>query len=332
VETRRPTTRVGADLTRALCRVRPCGRSPPCGRGVCARGQSFHVARGGLHIAHAKYTNFRTDPKLTSTYNSTEFGVPNPSESKQPPKYAWLGATGAASEITFSGTITDGGGSYIPQIARSLETFQVTPPGAYPNGSGPGAPYTTGLSAEQISLGNDLAAGAPAREAERQKALEEEAKRKLAEEDPKCALIIEVGKTESSTHREWVYARGWGFCSNELLPRYTELEVCLIGEDLETIVPVPAYDVGCSYDGSGYDPYTGKEEGSRVTELYAHEHTPCSGGVAYWGWAWFWVPHNSAQHKYSKEPWECGYKPEMTIEEFLYTFLENGEPPQPPDE
>ncbi|HXA53414.1 MAG TPA: hypothetical protein VNV37_00920, partial [Solirubrobacteraceae bacterium] len=159
----------------------------------------LHDLRGDI-VATASSKS--SEEKLTSTYNSTEFGVPNPSESKQPPKYAWLGATGAASEITFSGTITDGGGSYIPQIARSLETFQVTPPGAYPNGSGPGAPYTTGLSAEQISLGNDLAAGAPAREAERQKALEEEAKRKLAEEDPKCALIIEVGKTESSTHRE----------------------------------------------------------------------------------------------------------------------------------
>ena len=114
-----------------------------------------------------------TETKLLSTYNSTEFGVP--SEGKAPPKYAWLGAVGVSSELTSSGTITDGGGSYVPEIARSLQTSQVVPPGAYPNGSGPGAPYTTLISPEAIALGNDLAAGAPQREAERQKAKAEEA-------------------------------------------------------------------------------------------------------------------------------------------------------------
>ncbi len=88
---------------------------------------------GGDIVETASLSPAETKP--LTTYNSTEFGVPN--EGKAPPKYAWLGATGVASEITFSGTVTDGGGSYVPQIARSLQTFQAVPPGSYPNGSGP---------------------------------------------------------------------------------------------------------------------------------------------------------------------------------------------------
>lgn len=40
-----------------------------------------------------------TETKLLSTYNSTEFGVPQPGTT--PPKYAWLGAGGLASEPAF---------------------------------------------------------------------------------------------------------------------------------------------------------------------------------------------------------------------------------------
>ena len=120
-----------------------------------------------------------SETKLLSTYDSTEFGVPN--EGKAPPKYAWLGVGGASSELTSSGTITNDGASYVPEIARSLQSYQTAPPGAFADGSGPGAPYTTALSPESIALGNDLAAGAPARAAERQKVLQEEAERRARE-------------------------------------------------------------------------------------------------------------------------------------------------------
>jgi YD repeat-containing protein len=93
-----------------------------------------------------------TETKLLSTYNSTEFGVP--SEGKAPPKYAWLGAGGVTSETSFGTgtTVTQGGASYVPQIARSLQTALVVPPGAFPNGSGTGSQYGSEIPGWYISL------------------------------------------------------------------------------------------------------------------------------------------------------------------------------------
>jgi YD repeat-containing protein len=71
------------------------------------------------------------ETKLEHTYISTEFGVPSSKEA--PPKYAWLGADGAESELG-TGVITEAGATYVPQVARTLQTEQVIPPGAAPNG------------------------------------------------------------------------------------------------------------------------------------------------------------------------------------------------------
>jgi hypothetical protein len=79
-----------------------------------------------------------SETKLLSTYNSTEFGVPN--TGKPPPKYAFQGAGGATSELG-TGIITYGATSYVPQTGRTLQSEEVEPPGA-PGGSGAGAPYT----------------------------------------------------------------------------------------------------------------------------------------------------------------------------------------------
>lgn len=65
------------------------------------------------------------ETKLASTYNSTEFGVPNGKEA--PPKYAWLGAGGLAGELP-SGVITQDGVTYIPQTGRALQTDDAIPP------------------------------------------------------------------------------------------------------------------------------------------------------------------------------------------------------------
>jgi streptogramin lyase len=78
-----------------------------------------------------------TETKLLSTYNSTEFGVPN--GGKAPPMFAWLGATGVQSSLA-TGVITYGATSYVPQIGRALQGTEVEPPGA-PTGSGVGTPY-----------------------------------------------------------------------------------------------------------------------------------------------------------------------------------------------
>ncbi len=82
-----------------------------------------------------------SETKLLSTYNSTEFGVPN--GGKAPPPYAWLGASGVASSLA-TGVITYGATSYVPQTGRSLQHEEVEPPGA-PGGTGAGAQYTDEL-------------------------------------------------------------------------------------------------------------------------------------------------------------------------------------------
>ncbi len=115
------------------------------------------------------------ETKLLSTYNSTEFGVPQPGTT--PPKYAWLGAAGVWSEPSLSsGVSTQGGGSYVPQIARNLQTFPVIPPGSFPNGYGLGAPHTAVVSAASMASAEAESAKIVSEvDAERQKAKEEEA-------------------------------------------------------------------------------------------------------------------------------------------------------------
>ena len=80
-----------------------------------------------------------TETKILSSFNSTEFGVPV--EGKEPPKYAWLGASGISTAFG-TGVATEGGASYVPQVARYLQTAPVVPPGAFPDGQGSGSPYT----------------------------------------------------------------------------------------------------------------------------------------------------------------------------------------------
>jgi YD repeat-containing protein len=75
-----------------------------------------------------------TETKLTSTYSSTEFGVPQPGSAS--PKYAWLGATGVSTELPTSGVVTTGASAYVPEIGRALQTQAVASPGAFPDGTG----------------------------------------------------------------------------------------------------------------------------------------------------------------------------------------------------
>jgi YD repeat-containing protein len=76
-----------------------------------------------LHDLHgnivATVADSEAETKLEKTYNSTEFGVPQPGTS--PPKYAWLGASGVASELP-SGNIAQDGVTYVPLIGRPLQS------------------------------------------------------------------------------------------------------------------------------------------------------------------------------------------------------------------
>jgi DNA-binding beta-propeller fold protein YncE len=123
-----------------------------------------------------------TETKLLTTYNPTEFGVPV--NGTPPTKYSWLGASGISTEQA-SGAANPGGGGYVPQLGRPLQTEPVESPGGYASGSYGGAPYETYVSAEAMTLGGDWAAGAPEREAGRlaaAKKFEEEEEQKAREE------------------------------------------------------------------------------------------------------------------------------------------------------
>jgi tripartite motif-containing protein 71 len=82
-----------------------------------------------LHDLHgnvvAEAAVSETETKLLKKYNSTEFGVPNGKEA--PPKYAWLGARGVASELP-SGVITQDGITYVPITGQPLQTEGVALP------------------------------------------------------------------------------------------------------------------------------------------------------------------------------------------------------------
>ena len=47
--------------------------------------------------------------------------------------------------------ITQAGATYVPQLAQTLQTEQVIPPGAAPNGTGPGGHTPPGLSSQDIN-------------------------------------------------------------------------------------------------------------------------------------------------------------------------------------
>ncbi|MFZ2051951.1 MAG: SMP-30/gluconolactonase/LRE family protein [Solirubrobacteraceae bacterium] len=131
-----------------------------------------------------------TETKLRSTYNSTEFGVPT--EGKTPPKYAWLGAGGLATETAFgTGVATQGGASYIPQVACDLQTAPVVPPGAFPNGIGGGEQYTATISAGELASAEATAKQIYAEaEAARQESKEQEAEEAASLEE---ARLLEGG-------------------------------------------------------------------------------------------------------------------------------------------
>jgi hypothetical protein len=112
------------------------------------------------------------ETKLESTYNPTEFGVPN--GGKEPPKFAWLGAGGVEKSLA-SGVITEGATSYVPQTGRALQSEEVAPPGL-PDGSG-GQAATFVCSPWNLQGAERVGAEAPGQEAGREREAAEEARR-----------------------------------------------------------------------------------------------------------------------------------------------------------
>jgi virginiamycin B lyase len=124
---------------------------------------------------------------LLSTYNVLPFGLPGGETA--PPKYAWLGAGGIASEPAFdSGAIVEGGTSYVPETGRTLQTQAISAPGL-PEGSGPLVPYA--LQEEPWGITDSESAGEAA--VGREAAQEAEARRKVEEHERELAAAYGRG-------------------------------------------------------------------------------------------------------------------------------------------
>ncbi len=251
------------------------------------------------------------ETKLLSTYNSNEFGVPTTSS---PPKYSWLGASGVASELT-SGAIAEDGITYVPQMGRALQNEPVevelhntiNPYVRENTGGGEWGPIAGALRiaeywAAQRAAGEGEGAAAGGA-------------------DPKCKVRGAIGSTTSSTGKEWVYARAWGSCSGATLPRYSEVEACLVIQPDELEVTGPFFY--CSTTGAGFKPpgSDSAEEGSG-TSLYAHQHEVCEQGITYKAWVWFWVPGlEEGIEKYTRG-WQCNGSVLETVGEIGVVFSE----------
>jgi len=70
------------------------------------------------------------ETKLLSTYNSTEFGVPQAGTT--PPKYAWQGARAVVTGLA-TGAANGDGSEYVPLLGTTLQTQAIARPGAFPN-------------------------------------------------------------------------------------------------------------------------------------------------------------------------------------------------------
>jgi YD repeat-containing protein len=128
-----------------------------------------------------------SETKLLSTYNSTEFGVPN--KEKEPPTFAWLGAKDISKSLA-SGVITYGATSYVPQTGMALQSEQIEPIGE--GGSGAGTPYISTVEPWVWQAAAASAAQAPGREAAQQHEAEEAAARAAGSEgvDPTAAISL----------------------------------------------------------------------------------------------------------------------------------------------
>ncbi len=256
----------------------------------------LHDLQGNI-VATAGISEIET--KLLSKYSSSEFGVPT--GKGRPPRYAWFGAGELTSEFS-SGVITQDGETYVPQTGRELQAEAPDlplPVNAVNQPSTSGGPEAL----EHAGVGAAL---------EYEQFLESQ--RAAGGTDPKCHLRASIGSTVSSTGKEWVYARAWGDCSGAQLPRYSQVQACLVIQPDEAELS-PAF-VYCSDAGAGFTP-PGKSstEEAQGGSLYAHVHLECEHEVSYQAWAWYWVPGMEFGLTTKTKGWWCESSPLETIGE-----------------
>lgn len=132
----------------------------------------LHDLEGNV-VATASLSETATE--LISTHNNTEFGVPV----GKAPKYSWLGADGAESELE-TGVISKAGATYVPQLAGMLQTEGVVPPGAAPNG----VMTTQAYSPPELGWANQSGSEAAANTVAEQRAIEREEEESACRADP----------------------------------------------------------------------------------------------------------------------------------------------------
>lgn len=192
-----------------LCAIQTAGQAPVL---------QLHDLQGNV-VATAALSESET--KLLSTYNSTEFGVPQTGSAA--PKYAWLGASGLSTELPTSGVVTTSAGSYVPEIGRTLQTGPIASPAAFPDGTGGvgiiEASYIAALAEQMkaIAVEHEAALEAAARqEAEERARLEEcpptacgpwpdEGGAEGAEEDPTGILWWKAAEDRAGLFRGWAH-------------------------------------------------------------------------------------------------------------------------------
>lgn len=97
--------------------------------------------------------------------------------------------SGLATETAFgTGAAIQGGASYIPQVARDLQTAPVIPPGAFPNGKGTGEQYGSEIPGWYTSLSDQESANTLA-----EWTAEQEQLRREAEEKAKKKVVDPLG-------------------------------------------------------------------------------------------------------------------------------------------
>jgi hypothetical protein len=102
----------------------------------------------------------------------------------------------------------------------------------------------------------------------------------------------------------WVYARGWASCGGGALPKFSELETCLVAQSDELEIS-PGVGI-CDLAGSGFNPNNRQVGGPLSSTLYAHDHMKCEGETSYVGWGWFWMPGMKKGNEHYSKGWICG--------------------------
>jgi hypothetical protein len=213
-----------------------------------------------------------------------------------------------------SGVATEGGASYVPQIARAVQTAPVIAPGAFPDGQ-PGTQYTATVSPSELKAAEEEATRFWERtEAERQKTKEREAAealQKCQEEggcgaegegpgeetfgDPiHCYVGGEVFATGSTG-----FVNGVGGCSQGL-PQGTWITGC--------VGALP--DLSTQYSDANCKQRVVEHHTSRYWAMGLLVGVHCEEGELIRGYVAFWVPGGKktlyAGTKEGEQQAECG--------------------------